>query len=110
MRCRSFLSPARNVAAAANANGIPTECEFFGLEAARRMRDSGVQADVFHANNVLAHVPDINDFVAGVARLLKPDGVATFEFPHLLKLIENSEFDTIYHEHFSYLSLVAVSG
>ncbi len=102
------VEPAANVAAAATAKGVPTEVAFFGRATAERLAGRGVRADLVAANNVLAHVPDIRDFVAGFARLLKPEGVATFEFPHLLNLIRETQFDTIYHEHFSYLSLVAV--
>jgi hypothetical protein len=82
--------------------------DFFSVRLARELAAQAQQADLTTANNVLAHVPDINDFVAGFAVLLKPTGVATFEFPHLLKLVAESQFDTIYHEHFSYLSLTAV--
>jgi SAM-dependent methyltransferase len=102
------IEPARNVAAAAEKAGIPTLVEFFGLETARRLRAQGETADLVIANNVLAHVPELGDFLAGVRTLLKPDGVVTMEFPHLLRLIEKTEFDTIYHEHLSYFSLVAV--
>ncbi len=102
------VEPAANVARAAVARGIPTLVRFFGLDAARSLADSGSRADLLVGNNVLAHVPDINDFVAGVREVLAADGRATFEFPHLLRLIRETEFDTIYHEHFSYLSLLAV--
>ncbi|MFO1102255.1 MAG: class I SAM-dependent methyltransferase [Methylocystis sp.] len=102
------VEPAANVAEAARARGVPTEVAFFGKETARKLAARGVAADLTAANNVLAHVPDIGDFVAGFAEILKPDGVATFEFPHVLNLIRELQFDTIYHEHFSYLSLVAV--
>ncbi len=102
------IEPAANVAATATAKGVPTEIAFFGRATAERLATQGMRADLVAANNVLAHVPDIRDFVAGFAILLKPDGVATFEFPHLLNLIGETQFDTIYHEHFSYLSLVAV--
>ncbi len=102
------VEPAANVAAAATAKGVPTEVAFFGRATAERLSRRGVGADLVAANNVLAHVPDIRDFAAGFALLLKPDGVATFEFPHLLNLIRHTQFDTIYHEHFSYLSLFAV--
>ncbi|MGD0641629.1 MAG: class I SAM-dependent methyltransferase [Roseiarcus sp.] len=102
------VEPAANVAAAAIAKGVPTEVAFFGRAAAERLGGRGVKADLVAANNVLAHVPGIRDFVAGFALILKPDGVATFEFPHLLNLIRETQFDTIYHEHFSYLSLVSV--
>ncbi|MDE2165862.1 MAG: methyltransferase domain-containing protein [Alphaproteobacteria bacterium] len=102
------VEPAANVAAVAVANGIPTEVAFFGRETAQRLRAAGHEADLIVGNNVLAHVPDINDFVAGLALLLKPDGVVSLEFPHLLNLLAGMQFDTIYHEHFSYLSLLAV--
>jgi hypothetical protein len=82
--------------------------DFFGVRLATEMAAQGKQADLMVANNVLAHVPDINDFVAGFTHLLKEQGVATFEFPHLMRLIEENQFDTIYHEHYSYLSLTAV--
>lgn len=102
------IEPARNVAAIANANGVRTEAMFFDADAAQGLKDRGFSADLMAANNVLAHVPRIGPFMAGFAVLLKPDGIATFEFPHLLKLIEGVQFDTIYHEHFSYLSLGTV--
>ena len=102
------IEPAANVAAVALGKGIPSEIAFFGRQTAERLRASGQAADVMAANNVLAHVPDINDFVAGFSILLKPDGVLTVEFPHLLRLMQQSQFDTIYHEHFSYLSLHVV--
>ncbi len=98
------VEPAANVAEVARAKGIPTEVRFFGRETARRLA-SRRRADLLIGNNVLAHVPDLNDFVAGIATLLAPHGVATLEFPHLLRLIEEEQFDTIYHEHFSYFSL-----
>lgn len=102
------VEPAANVAEVAVSKGIPTIVKFFGAAAARELVENGERADLTAANNVLAHVPDINDFVEGFAVLLKPDGAATFEFPHLLNLIEKNQFDTIYHEHFSYLSLTTV--
>ena len=102
------IEPAANVAAVAMDKGIPTSVKFFGIETAKEMADAGQQADLLLGNNVLAHVPDINDFVAGMAIVLKPDGVITMEFPHLLQLMQNNQFDTIYHEHFSYLSLLSV--
>lgn len=102
------VEPAANVAEAARARGVETEVAFFGRATARRLRERGIAADLMASNNVLAHVPDINDFVAGVPLLLKPEGVWTIEFPHLLNLIELVQFDTIYHEHYSYLSLVFV--
>lgn len=102
------VEPAANVAEAARAKGVPTEVAFFSRDTARALAARGYVADLIVANNVLAHVPDIRDFVAGFSVLLKPEGVATFEFPHLLNLIRELQFDTIYHEHFSYLSLLAV--
>ena len=102
------VDPAANVAAEAVAKGIETEVAFFGVHTATRLRALGVAPDLMLANNVLAHVPNINDFVAGIAILLKGDGLITVEFPHLLNLIEFNQFDTIYHEHFSYLSLHVV--
>jgi len=102
------IEPTASTAAAARLKGIETIEEFFGVELASRLADSGRQADLMVANNVLAHVPLINDFCQGFSILLKPHGVATFEFPHLLNLIEQAQFDTIYHEHFSYLSLNTV--
>ena len=102
------IEPAANVAQAAIKKGIPTETVFFGTETAGRLKAEGKQADLLVGNNVLAHVPDLNDFVEGLRILLKPDGVITMEFPHLLQLIEGIQFDTIYHEHFSYFSLLTV--
>lgn len=102
------VEPTASTAAAARAKGIPIVEDFFGVRLAKELAAQGKQADLTAANNVLAHVPDINDFVAGFAVLLKPHGVSTFEFPHLLRLIAENQFDTIYHEHFSYLSLTAV--
>lgn len=102
------IEPAANVAAVATDKGIPTIVKFFGVDTARELVRSGQQADLLLGNNVLAHVPDINDFVAGMAIALKPDGVITMEFPHLLELMHHNQFDTIYHEHFSYLSLLSV--
>jgi len=102
------IEPAANTARAAIARGVPTEVTFFGEQAARALAARGYEADLMAANNVLAHVPDIGQFVAGFRELLKDEGVLTFEFPHLLNLIEKVQFDTIYHEHFSYLSLLAV--
>ena len=103
------VEPTAGTAAAARAKGIPIVEDFFGVRLAQELVAQGKQADLTVANNVLAHVPDINDFVSGFAALLKPTGVATFEFPHLLRLVAENQFDTIYHEHFSYLSLTAVS-
>ena len=102
------VEPTASTAQAARDKGIEVVEEFFGVELATRLVTAGKSADLSAANNVLAHVPDLNDFVAGFALLLKPAGVATFEFPHLLKLVQQNQFDTIYHEHFSYLSLTAV--
>ncbi|MEY4841642.1 MAG: hypothetical protein RJA12_366, partial [Planctomycetota bacterium] len=102
------VEPTASTAAAARAKGIEIVQDFFGRRLAADMASHGLQADLMAANNVLAHVPDINDFAAGFAELLKPRGVATFEFPHLLRLMADAQFDTIYHEHFSYLSLTAV--
>jgi len=102
------VEPTASTAAAARAKGIEVVQDFFGRRLASEMVAKGLQADLMAANNVLAHVPDINDFAAGFATLLKPGGVATFEFPHLLRLMDEAQFDTIYHEHFSYLSLTAV--
>ncbi|MEL7252645.1 MAG: class I SAM-dependent methyltransferase [Pseudomonadota bacterium] len=105
------VEPSKSVADAAIADkGVPTEVMFFGVETAKTLRAAGHAADLMPANNVLAHVPDINDFVGGFRELLKPEGVATFEFPHVLQQIRFNQFDTIYHEHFSYLSLMAVES
>jgi SAM-dependent methyltransferase len=98
------IEPTHATAAAARAKGIPTLERFFGLELAQELEP----ADLVVANNVLAHVPDVNDFLAGIARLLKPDGLASIECPHLLRLLQSNQFDTIYHEHYSYLSLQVV--
>ena len=102
------IEPTVSTSSAARLKGIETIEEFFGVSLAKRLLNQGKQADLMTANNVLAHVPDINDFVAGFATLLKPEGVATFEFPHVMNLIEERQFDTIYHEHFSYLSFMTV--
>jgi SAM-dependent methyltransferase len=102
------IEPTASTARVARDKGLAVREEFFGVALAERLAAEGLQADLTAANNVLAHVPDINDFVAGFARLLKPDGVSTFEFPHLLRLVADCQFDTIYHEHFSYLSLTSV--
>jgi 2-polyprenyl-3-methyl-5-hydroxy-6-metoxy-1,4-benzoquinol methylase len=103
------VEPTASTATAARGKGIETIEEFFGVGLAKNLASQGRQADLMAANNVLAHVPDINDFAKGFAILLKPSGVATFEFPHLMHLIEQKQFDTIYHEHFSYLSFTAVT-
>jgi SAM-dependent methyltransferase len=102
------VEPTASTAVAARAKGIETIEEFFGVELAERLVGEGKSADLIAANNVLAHVPDINDFVSGFATLLKNDGVATFEFPHLMKMVVDRQFDTIYHEHYSYLSFSTV--
>ena len=102
------IEPAANTAAVAMARGISCRVEFFGRESAHRLLAEGYTADLLVGNNVLAHVPDINDFVAGMAMVLKPGGVLSMEFPHLLNLMTGNQFDTIYHEHYSYLSLIAV--
>jgi hypothetical protein len=98
------IEPAANVARVALDKGIATEVRFFGRDTARELAARGVQADLLLGNNVLPHVPDINDFVSGMKLVLKPHGVITMEFPHLLRLMRGRQFDTIYHEHFSYLS------
>lgn len=103
------IEPTANTAAVAIEKGIPSITRFFGTELARELVEQGTTADLLLGNNVLAHVPDIVDFVAGMKIILKPTGVITMEFPHLLNLIEQSQFDTIYHEHFSYLSFHTVS-
>jgi hypothetical protein len=102
------IDPAANVAEAAEARGVPTLVEFFGRAAATRLAAEGKRASLVLGNNVLAQVPDLNDFVAGVTILLRDDGTATFEFPHLLRLVEELQYDTIYHEHFSYFSFATV--
>ena len=102
------IEPTHGTAQVAREKGIEIVEEFFGVDIASRLVKKGRQADLMIANNVLAHVPDINDFVKGFSILLKPNGIATFEFPHVLNLINNNQFDTIYHEHYSYLSFTAV--
>lgn len=102
------IEPSENVAKVSVEKGIPTEKVFFGYESAKVLRDSHKKADLILGNNVLAHVPDINDFVKGLKVMLADDGVMTFEFPHLMQLVENNQFDTIYHEHFFYYSLSVV--
>jgi SAM-dependent methyltransferase len=102
------VEPSGNVAEVARKKGVETLVRFFGVPLATELKQSGAQADLLLGNNVLAHVPDINDFVAGLAVALKPEGVITMEFPHLLRLVDGVQFDTIYHEHFSYFSLTAV--
>ncbi len=102
------VEPAANVAEVAMRKGINTKVAFFGEKTARGLTDDGWAADLIIGNNVLAHVPDLNDFVRGLKVLLKPTGLITMEFPHLLQLVEQNQFDTIYHEHFSYFSFIAV--
>ncbi len=101
------IEPAANVAKVALQKGIPTLVEFFGVKTASSLAGESA-ADLLLGNNVLAHVPDLNDFVAGMKMLLKPGGVITMEFPHLMRLIEENQWDTIYHEHFSYFSFLTV--
>jgi hypothetical protein len=102
------IEPTTSTANAARAKGIEIVEEFFGVKLGQKLAAVSKQADLTVANNVLAHVPDINDFAGGFAELLKPAGVSTFEFPHLLRMVSENQFDTIYHEHYSYLSLIAV--
>jgi C-methyltransferase C-terminal domain/Putative zinc binding domain/Methyltransferase domain len=102
------VEPAVNVAKAAEEKGVPTLVKFFGCQTARQMVTDGQAADLIIGNNVLAQVPDLNDFVGGIRIALKPEGVATLEFPHLERLMAESQYDTIYHEHFSYFSLITV--
>jgi SAM-dependent methyltransferase len=102
------IEPAANVAQTAEASGVPTIKSFFNTELARKLSTENKQADLLICNNVLAHVPNLNDFIAGLKLLLKPEGVITLEFPSLSKLIEHNQFDTIYHEHFSYFSYLTV--
>lgn len=102
------VEPAANVAKSAVEKGVPTLVRFFGEKLASEMKVGGQSADLVIGNNVLAQVPDLNDFVKGMKILLKPGGIITMEFPHLMKLIEENQFDTIYHEHFSYFSLISV--
>jgi 2-polyprenyl-3-methyl-5-hydroxy-6-metoxy-1,4-benzoquinol methylase len=102
------VEPAANIAHVAVQKGVPTVCKFFGIETAHQLVEEGQEADLVLGNNVLAHVPDLNDFVGGLRILVKEEGLITLEFPHLQKLISLNQFDTIYHEHFSYLSLMSV--
>jgi SAM-dependent methyltransferase len=102
------IDPAANIAQVANDNGVPTLCDFFGETVGRRLRDEGRRADVFHANNVLAHVPDPNGMVRGIRLVLADDGVAIIETPYVRDLVDDVEFDTIYHEHLFYYSLTAL--
>jgi len=103
------IEPARNVAEAAIEKGIPTISQFFGVATANQLAAEGKHADLLIGNNVLAHVPDLNDFVSGMKILLNPDGIITMEFPHLMRLMAENQFDTIYHEHFSYFSFITVN-
>jgi SAM-dependent methyltransferase len=103
------IEPTAGTAAAAETLGIPVRREFFGVDLARRLAREGRSADLIVGNNVYAHVPDINDFTRGLAAVLNPEGTITLEFPHLMPLIDQTQFDTIYHEHFSYLSLTTVA-
>ena len=104
------IEPAANVAQVARDKGVATDVSFFGVETALRLADEGRTADLLIGNNVLAQVPDINDFVRGLKILLKAQGVITLEFPHIVRLVEGNQFDTIYHEHFSYFSLIAIQN
>jgi 2-polyprenyl-3-methyl-5-hydroxy-6-metoxy-1,4-benzoquinol methylase len=103
------VDPARNIAESAAARGIPTLAEFFNADVANTLRQSGRVADVVHANNVIAHVPDIHGFIAGIATILKPEGLAVIETPYVRDLVDRMEFDTIYHEHIFYYSLSSIS-
>ena len=102
------IEPAKNVAKSAIKKGIPTIIKFFGTKTAKELVDKGIKADLIIGNNVLAHVPNLNDFVRGLKFLLKENGVISLEFPHILKLIQKNQFDTIYHEHFSYFSFYTI--
>jgi C-methyltransferase C-terminal domain/Putative zinc binding domain/Methyltransferase domain len=104
------VEPAANVAKAAEEKGVKTQVAFFNEETAKEMRAAGKMADLVLGNNVFAQVPDVNTFVGGIPIILKPKGTVTFEFPHLMQLFENNQFDTIYHEHFSYFSLIAAEA
>jgi hypothetical protein len=104
------VEPAANVAKVAEERGVKTQVAFFNVDTAKEMRAAGKMADLVLGNNVLAQVPDLNSFVGGLPIILKPKGIVTFEFPHLMQLFENNQFDTIYHEHFSYFSLIAVEA
>src|SRR6185437_2886965 len=103
------IEPTANTAAAAKEKGIDSVVDFFGVRLAKELAAQGKKADLLLGNNVLAHVPDIVDFVGGMKIILKEQGVITMEFPHLMQLVDNNQFDTIYHEHFSYLSFQTVS-
>lgn len=102
------VEPAANISEVANRKGVPAITNFFGQKTAQELVAEGRNADLLVANNVLAHVPDLNDLVGGMKVLLNPQGIITLEFPHLMRLMEGNQFDTIYHEHFSYFSLITV--
>jgi len=104
------IEPAANVAKAARERGVTTEVVYFHEQTAKEMRDAGKMADLVLGNNVLAQIPDVNSFVAGLPIILKPTGTVTFEFPHLMRMLDENQFDTIYHEHFSYFSLLSVEA
>ena len=104
------IEPAANVAKDAMDRGVPTDVSFFGEDKARALSEQGTMADLVLGNNVLAQVPDLNDFVGGMPLILKPEGTVTIEFPHLMKLLDENQFDTIYHEHFCYFSLISVEA
>lgn len=104
------IEPTSNTARAAIAKGIPTICKFFGADVAEELKAEGRGADLLIGNNVLAHVPDLNDFVSGIRILLEPTGLVTMEFPHLMQLMQQRQFDTIYHEHYSYYSMLTVQS
>lgn len=104
------IEPAKNIAQHAIQKGIPTRCEYFSTKIAEKLINKNLHADIIHANNVMAHAPDINDFVLGIKKLLKPDGQAIIEVPYLLNLIDQCEFDTIYHEHVFYFSLSSLNS
>lgn len=104
------IEPAANVATSAIERGVPTDVSFFGEAKAKQMASEGTMADLILGANVLAQVPDLNDFVAGIPHILKPGGTVTFEFPHLLRLLEENQFDTIYHEHYCYFSLISIEA
>ena len=104
------IEPTKSTADASKKYGIPVRQVFFSAEIGQKMAKNAEQADLIIGNNVYAHVPDINSFTDGIANLLKDDGVVTLEFPHLMQLIEKNQFDTVYHEHFSYLSLYTVNS
>jgi 2-polyprenyl-3-methyl-5-hydroxy-6-metoxy-1,4-benzoquinol methylase len=102
------IEPAANIAKFAEEKGVKSIVKFFGVQTAQELVSQGIQADLLLGNNVLAHVPNLNDFIAGMKIVLKPSGVLTMEFPHVLQLIEQNQFDTIYHEHFSYFSFLTI--